>query len=185
MADVRSHRIDLVLVAAVAENGVIGRDNAMPWRIRSDLQHFRALTWGKPIVMGRKTFLSVGKALDGRTNIVVSRNPAFAARGIVVTRTLAHALTVARADALRRSADAVMVTGGAEIFAQAMPRADRLEISLVHARPQGDTFFPAIDPAVWRQIGQKPQPAGPHDSVPFTLITYERVAKSTCGKAWH
>jgi dihydrofolate reductase len=185
MADVRSPRIDLVLVAAVAENGVIGRDNAMPWRLRSDLQHFRALTWGKPIVMGRKTFLSIGKPLDGRTNIVISRDPTFAARGIVVTSTLARALAVARADALRRSADAVMVTGGAEIFAQTMPWADRLEISLVHARPEGDTFFPAIDAAVWRQIGQKPQPAGLDDSAAFTLITYERLAKSVCDEAWH
>jgi dihydrofolate reductase len=185
MADIRSQRIDLVLVAAVAENGVIGRDNAMPWRLRSDLQHFRALTWGKPIVMGRKTFLSIGKPLDGRTNIVVSRDPAFAAPGIIVARSLVLALAVARADALRRSANAVMVTGGAEIFAQAMPHADRLEISLVHTRPQGDTVFPAIDTAVWRQIEQKPQPGGPHDSAPFTLITYERLAAPAVGEAWH
>ena len=185
MADPEPHRIALVLVAAVAENGVIGHANSLPWRLRSDLQNFRALTWGKPILMGRKTFLSIGKPLDGRTNIVISRDPDFAAPGIVVTRTLAHALAVARADALRRSADAIIVTGGAEIFAQTMSRADRLEISLVHARPQGDTFFPAIDTAVWRQIGQKPQPAGPQDSVPFTLITYERLAKSVCDEAWH
>jgi dihydrofolate reductase len=171
----------LVLVAAVAENGVIGRDNALPWRLKSDLQYFRNLTWGKPLVMGRKTFLSIGKPLPGRTNIVVSRDPDFAAPGIVVARELALALAVARADALRRSADAIMVLGGAEIFAQTMPRADRLEISAVHARPQGDTVFPAIDPAVWRQIGQKPQPTGPDDSAAFTLITYERLAKSACG----
>jgi dihydrofolate reductase len=185
MADPEPHRIALVLVAAVAENGVIGRANALPWRLKSDMQHFRALTWAKPVVMGRKTFLSIGKPLNGRTNIVVSRDPGFAAPGIVVAREFALALAVARADALRRSADAVMVLGGAEIFAQAMPQADRLEISVVHARPQGDAVFPAIDTAVWRQIGQKPHPPGPDDSAAFTLIIYERLAAPACGEAWH
>jgi dihydrofolate reductase len=175
MADPEPQRIALVLVAAVAENGVIGRDNALPWRLKSDLQHFRALTWGKPVVMGRRTFLSLRAPLKGRTNIVVSRDAAFTAPGIVVARSLALALAVASADALRRSADAVMVLGGAEIFAQAMPQADRLEISLVHARPQGDTVFPAIDPAVWRQIAEKRHTASPGDSAPFTVITYERA----------
>jgi dihydrofolate reductase len=185
MAEPEANRIALVLVAAVAENGVIGRDNALPWRLKSDMQHFRALTWGKPVVMGRRTFLSIGKPLAGRTNIVVSRDPAFAAPGIVVARELARALAVARADALRRSADAVMVLGGAEIFAQIMPQADRLEISVVHARPQGDTVFPPIDAAVWRQIGQKPQPAGPEDSAAFTLISYERAAQPQGGEEPH
>jgi dihydrofolate reductase len=185
MAGPEPNRIALVLVAAVAENGVIGRDNAMPWRLKSDMQHFRALTWGKPVVMGRKTFLSIGKPLPGRTNIVVSRDPAFAAPGVVAARELKRALAVARADALRRCADAVMVLGGAEIFAQTMAHADRLEISVVHARPQGDTLFPAIDSAVWRQIGQKPQPAGPDDSAPFTLTRYERLAPPARGGAWH
>jgi dihydrofolate reductase len=166
----------IVLVAAVAENGVIGRDNALPWRLKSDLQHFRALTWGKPVVMGRKTFLSIGKPLQGRTNIVVSRDPAFAAPGIIVAREFAVALAVARADALRRSADAIMIVGGAEIFAQAMPHAQRLEISVVHATPPGDRFFPAIDSGVWRRIAEKRQPAGPDDSAAFTVISYERLS---------
>jgi dihydrofolate reductase len=170
-----SRPISLVLVAAVAENGVIGRDNAMPWRLKSDLKRFRALTWGKPVVMGRKTFLSIGMPLDGRTNIVVSRDPDFAAPRIVVAPDLSTALAVARADALRRSAEAIMILGGAEIFSQTMPQADRLEISLVHARPEGDTFFPAIDASVWRRIAEKQHPRGPDDSAAFTLISYERA----------
>jgi dihydrofolate reductase len=180
-----SRAISLVLVAAVAENGVIGRDNALPWRLKSDMQHFRALTWGKPVLMGRKTFLSIGEPLKGRTNIVVSRDPGFAAPGVIVARELAVALAVARADALRRSADAIMVLGGAEIFAQTMPQADRLEISFVHARPEGDTFFPAIDPAVWRRIAEKPHSAGPDNSAPFTLISYERASRPQGGEEPH
>jgi dihydrofolate reductase len=176
-----SPRISLVLVAAVAENGVIGRDNGLPWRIKSDMRHFRALTSGKPVVMGRKTFLSIGKPLAGRTNIVVSRDPSFAAPGIVVARELAAALAVARADALRRSGDAIMVLGGAEIFAQAMPHADRLEISLVHANPPGDTYFPEIDSAVWRRIVEKRHSPGPDDSASFTLISYERAPRPQGG----
>jgi dihydrofolate reductase len=184
MANDRSP-IAIVIVAAVAENGVIGRDNALPWRLKSDLQHFRALTLGKPVVMGRKTFLSIGRPLAGRTNIVVSRDRAFAAPGIVVARALPAALAVARADALRRSADAIMIVGGAEIFAQAMPHADRLEITAVHARPQGDTFFPQIDAAVWRQGAERRQPDGPDDSAAFTLMTYERRAAPEHSKPWH
>jgi dihydrofolate reductase len=164
----------IVLVAAVAENGVIGRDNALPWRLKSDMQHFRALTWGKPVVMGRKTFLSIGKPLPGRTNIVVSRDRGYAGPGIIVAHSLAGGLTVARADALRRGTDAIMILGGAEIFAQAMPAADRLEITKVHARPPGDTLFPAIDPGVWRLVAEKREPGGSGDSAAFTLTTYER-----------
>ena len=139
--------VAIVLLAAVAENGVIGRDNALPWRLKSDMQRFRALTMGKPVVMGRKTYVSIGKPLKGRTNIVVSRDRAFAAAGVVVAHDLASALTAARGDALRRGADAIMVIGGTDIFVQTLPLADRLEITIVHARPQGDTLFPPIDPA--------------------------------------
>ena len=180
-----SRHIALVLIAAVAENGVIGRDNTLPWRLKSDMQHFRALTWGKPVVMGRKTFLSIGKPLTGRTNIVVSRDPKFAEPGVIVAREFASGLAVARADALRRGADAVMILGGAEIFAQAMPAADRLEITKVHARPQGDTLFPAIDPAVWRPVAEKREPGGSGDSAAFTLMTYERRSVPSGGEAPH
>ena len=167
--------IAIVLVAAVADNGVIGRDNAMPWRLSSDLKRFRALTIGKPVVMGRKTYASIGKSLPGRTNIVVTREPAFAAAGVVVASSLDAALAVARGDALRRGADAIAVVGGTEIFKQTMPLADRLEITHVHARPEGDVFLPPIDPAVWRATVRSEHLAGPQDDADFSCVSYVRV----------
>jgi dihydrofolate reductase len=167
---------DIVLVAAVSENGVIGRDNALPWRLRSDLKRFRALTMGKPLLMGRKTFQSIGKPLPGRTNIVISRDPEFAASGVVVARDVATALAAAHADALRRNVCEVMVIGGADIFAALLGHAKRLEITHVHARPEGTIFFPAIDPAIWQPTATAEQIAGPGDEAAFTVTTYSRVA---------
>ena len=168
-------RIAIVLLAAVAENGVIGRDNAMPWHLKSDLQRFRAVTMGKPVVMGRKTYLSIGKPLSGRTNIVVSRSADFTAPGIVAAVNLDAALAVARGDALRRGADAIVIIGGTEIFTQTMALADRLDITLVHASPAGDTYFPKIDPHVWREVERNEQHAGPQDDAGFAHITYKRA----------
>lgn len=168
--------MDIVLVAAVAENGVIGRAGALPWRIKSEMQRFRALTWGKPVVVGRKTYLSFSKTpLPGRTNIVVTRSHDFAAPGAIVAPTLATALEVARGDALRRGADAIMVVGGAEIYAQAMPLADRLEITHVHARPEGDTAFAPIDPALWHAAQRSFHPPGPGDDAGYEAVTYMRI----------
>src|SRR5262245_41722377 len=130
----------VVLIAAVADNGMIGQGGDLPWRLKSDLAHFRALTMGRPVVMGRKTYLSIGKPLAGRTTIVVSRDPALAIAGAVVAPSIARALAAARGDALRRSVGEIMVAGGADIYAQTMPLADRLEITHVHARPAGDTL---------------------------------------------
>lgn len=165
----------IVVIAAVAENGVIGRNNTLPWRIRSDLARFRAITMGKPVVMGRKTFLSIGKPLDGRTNIVVSRNAAFAASGVVVAPSLAAALLAARGDALRRGTDEIMVIGGSEIFAAAMPLAARLDITLVHARPEGDAYFPPIDTSIWRESERQERPAGPQDETAYAVVSYVRA----------
>jgi dihydrofolate reductase len=170
----RKPRIPLVLVAAVAENGVIGRAGAMPWRLRTDLKRFRALTVGHPVVMGRRTWLSFGKPLKGRTNIVISRDPEFGARGIIVAPSLEAALEVAEGDALRRAAAAIVVGGGADIYCKTIAMAARLEITRVHARPQGDTVFPDIDPAQWRETARQEYAAGPDDDAPFTTLTYER-----------
>lgn len=164
-----------MLVAAVAENGVIGRDNGLPWRLKSDLKHFRAVTLGRPVLMGRKTFQSIGRPLSGRTNIVVSRDPGFAAPGVIVAQNLSDALAVARGDALRRAVKEIMVIGGADVFAALMPCAARLEITRVHARPAGDAVFPAIDPSVWREVARAEHPAGPEDEAAFTLLTYRRA----------
>jgi dihydrofolate reductase len=173
MRDSKPH-IPLVLVAAVAENGVIGRAGAMPWRLKTDLKRFRALTTGHPVVMGRKTWLTFGKPLKGRTSIVISRDPGFGAPGIVVAPSLEAALEVAEGDALRRAAAAIVVGGGADIYIKTIDMAARLEITRVHARPQGDTVFPDIDPAQWRETFRQDYPAGPDDEAPFTTLTYER-----------
>jgi dihydrofolate reductase len=167
--------IAVVIVAAVAENGVIGRGNALPWRLSSDLKRFKALTLDKPVVMGRKTFLSIGKALPGRTNIVVTRDPYFRADGVAVAATLDAALDAAREDACRRGANEIMVIGGTEIFAQTMPLADRLEITHVHSRPAGDAYFPPIDLTLWREAARSEHPAGAQDEVGVSFVTYVRA----------
>jgi dihydrofolate reductase len=169
------HVTPLVLVAAVADNGVIGEGGRLPWRLKSDMQHFRSVTMGKPVVMGRKTYLSIGRPLKGRTNIVVSRDPGFAAPGVLVAPNLEAALAAAHGDALRRSADAIAVIGGADIYAQAMARADRLLITRVHMQPAGDTKFPDIDPGLWREMERRERPAGPDDDADFTVIVYARA----------
>jgi dihydrofolate reductase len=170
----------LVIIAAVADNGVIGQGGAMPWRLKSDMRHFRALTIGKPVVMGRKTYLSVSiRPLPRRTNIVVSRDANFAAPGVVVAPSLDRALEAARGDALRRRADAVMVIGGAEIYAQAMPLADRLEITQIHAAPEGDARFPAIDLAFWRESAREAHPAGSEDDAAYDFVTYLKQGSET------
>jgi dihydrofolate reductase len=167
-------RIPLVLVAAVAENGVIGRAGGLPWRLRTDLKRFRALTAGHPVVVGRRTYLSFGKPLKGRTNIVVTRDPDFAAAGVVVAPSLEAALEVAEGDALRRGAAAIVVGGGAGIYSSTIGMAARLEITRVYVRPEGDTVFPEIDPAQWREAAREDFAAGPEDDAPFTTLTYER-----------
>jgi dihydrofolate reductase len=168
--------VKLVLVAAVADNGVIGQGGGLPWRLKSDMQHFRAVTMGKPVVMGRKTYLSIGKPLVGRTNIVVSRDPNFTAPGVLVAPSLETALAAARSDALRRGADAIAVIGGADLYAQSLRRADRLVITHVHLRPEGDTMLPAIDPQLWREVARSEHQPGPADAAGFSIVVYDRNA---------
>lgn len=164
----------IVLIAAVAENGVIGRDNAIPWRLKSDMLRLKAITLNKPVVMGRKTFESLRRPLPGRTNIVVTRDANYRAAGAVVTRSFEQARAVALGDALRRSATEIAIIGGAEIYAQWMDAADRLEVTEVHARPEGDTRFPPVDPAQWQEVSRVRNPAGPDDGTDFSYVTYRR-----------
>ena len=166
--------MEIVLIIAVAENGVIGANGAMPWRLKSDMARFKALTIGRPVVMGRKTFASIGRPLPGRTNIVVTRDVGFRADGVVITNSFADAKATATGDALRRFATEIAVIGGAEIYAQWMDGADRLEITEVHARPDGDTRFPAVDLAAWEEVARVRNPAGSHDSADFSYVTYRR-----------
>ncbi|GKQ54934.1 dihydrofolate reductase [Bradyrhizobium sp. Ce-3] len=166
--------MEIVLVVAVAENGVIGKDNAIPWRLKSDLRRLKAITLNKPVVMGRKTFESLPRPLPGRTNIVVTRDPNYRARGAIVTNSFENAHAVALGDALRRFATEIAIIGGAEIYAQWMGIADRLEITEVHARPDGDTRFDKIDAKAWEEVARVRNPAGPDDSVDFSYVTYRR-----------
>jgi dihydrofolate reductase len=153
---------------------VIGQGGGLPWRLKSDMRHFRSVTMGRPVVMGRKTYLSIGAPLKGRTNIVVSRDLGFAAPGVLVAPTVETALAAAYGDALRRSADAIAVIGGADIYAQTIARADRLVITRVHLQPAGDTKFPHIDPGIWHEVERSEQRAGPDDEAGFTVVVYAR-----------
>ena len=165
----------VVLVAAIAENGVIGRDGALPWRLKSDLLHFKKLTLGKPVIMGRKTFESIGKALKDRTNIVLTRDFGLLAPDAVLATSMDAAYAYAVNDANKRGVNEIMVIGGSDVFEAAMDVADRLEITRVHASPQGDSFFPAIDPQIWRETSRADRRAGPQDEADFTILTYERI----------
>jgi len=167
--------MEIVFVVAIAENGVIGAGGAIPWRQKSDMARFKALTIGKPVIMGRRTFESLRRPLPGRTNIVITRDAAYRAAGAVVTTSAVDAEAVARGDALRRSVTEIAVIGGAEIYRQWLDRADRLEITEVHARPEGDTHFD-IDKAQWDEVARVRHPAGPDDSADYSYVTYRRRA---------
>ncbi len=166
--------MQIVLIAAVADNGVIGAAGAIPWRLKSDLQRFKAMTMGKPVIMGRKTFLSLPRPLPGRTNIVMTRDREFRARGAVVAMSASDTLAVAKGEALRRFATEIAVIGGADVYAEWMAKADRLEITEVHATPVGDTRFPPIDKTIWRATARTEHPAGADDSSAFAFVTYVR-----------
>jgi dihydrofolate reductase len=165
---------EIVLIAAVADNGVIGADNAIPWRLKSDMQRFKAITMNKPMVMGRKTFASLKRPLPGRTHIVITRDPGFGHPGVVTATSFETALALAQADAMQRGADDIAVIGGAEIFAHFIEIADRLEITEVHAAPKGDTRFPAIDKTAWEEVARLGHEAGPDDNAAFSYVTYRR-----------
>jgi dihydrofolate reductase len=168
--------LKISLIVAVAENGVIGRNGALPWHVPSDLKTFRRITMGKPLVMGRKTFTSIGKPLPGRDNIVVTRDAAFDAAGTDHAASIDAALSIARAKAAERGVDEIMVIGGAEIFALTLPMADRIYLTRIHARPDGDVVFPEPDPGVWREVSRAPVPPDPRDDAAATLLVLERAA---------
>lgn len=166
--------MNIVLVAAIGENNVIGRNGQLPWRLKSDLQHFRAVTINKPVVMGRRTYLSIGKPLKDRTNIVLTSDLALPVPGGVLATSLDAALAFAKQDAERRGTDEIMIIGGSDVFARTMPIASRLDITHVHAAPEGDVVFPPIDPAVWQEVSRIEHPAGPDDSAAFAVAAYLR-----------
>jgi dihydrofolate reductase len=165
----------IVLVAAVAENGVIGRDGGMPWRLPGDLKHFKRTTLGKPVVMGRRTFDSIGrKPLPGRPNIVLTRDKSFRADGVAVAATLDDALQIAEREAETSNAEEIAIIGGSTLYEETLPRANRLYLTEVHTSLDGDVRFPEIDRAAWREVsrdGPRREPGEPFD---YSFVTLDR-----------
>lgn len=165
----------IALVVAVTRNGVIGRDGGLPWRLSTDLKRFKALTLGKPVVMGRLCYESIGKPLPGRPNIVMSRNPDFRPEGVLVAGSFDEAMALAEAEAARIGADEIAIIGGGVVYALAMPVADLLHVTHIEADLEGDTLFPAIDPAVWEPVSEERTQAGERDDYPTRFVTYRRI----------
>lgn len=167
----------LAVIVAAAANGVIGRDSALPWHLPEDLRYFKRVTMGKPIIMGRKTFESIGRALPGRTNIVISRDPAYRAAGARLVSSLGQAMRLAREIGANDGAEEMVVIGGAGIYAQAIPRADRLYLTEVHAEVAGDALLPEIAWGEWCEVARERHAASafnPHD---YSFVIYERLSR--------
>ncbi len=164
----------IVIVAAVADNGVIGRDNQLIWRLKSDLRRFRNITLGKPVIMGRKTYESIGKPLPGRRTVVLTHSPDFSSSGVDVARSFDAALAVADRIADEMGASEIVVAGGAEIYELALPHADLLRLTLVHASPPGDATFPNYDRTQFRETFREDRPNGPDDDHAFAFVDLAR-----------
>ncbi|CDX38773.1 dihydrofolate reductase [Mesorhizobium sp. ORS 3359] len=167
--------MDIAIYVAIAENGVIGREGGLPWRLSTDLKRFKADTMGKPIIMGRKTYEGIGRPLPGRLNIVVTRDKAWRAEGIEVAHSLGDAIALAKVRGrCMAGVEEICVVGGGEIYAQALPLADRLHVTHVLARVDGDAHFPPIDPSIWQVASAEDFPAGEKDSHATRYTVYER-----------
>jgi len=163
------------LIVAVSRNGVIGIDNQLPWHLPEDLKYFKSVTMGKPIIMGRKTFDSIGRPLPGRTNIVITRDSSWQAEGVEVAQTLVQAMTLGKLACARADADEAMVIGGEQIYRMTLPAADRLYLTEVQAEVEGDAFFPEFDTSDWRQVSERlPEVTDTH---PYRFIVLERIKK--------
>ena len=158
----------IAIIAALARNRVIGRGNRLPWHLPDDLRHFKRLTLGRPIIMGRRTWESLPGLLPDRTHLVVTRDPSYRAAGAVVVGSLDEALGAA-------GGEEALVVGGAQLYALALPRASRLYLTLVDAEVEGDVFFPAMDPAAWREVAREPHAADERHAYPFAFVTLERI----------
>ena len=167
-------RIKIAIIVAAADNNVIGNEGGMPWRLSTDLKRFKALTLGKSIIMGRKTFEAIGKALPGRTSIVVTRDKQWQAPGVVAARSLESALEIAREVALASNVDEICIVGGGEIYRQSIGLADIIHLTRVHASPGGDTQFPLVDAEFWSEIRRQSVPAGEKDTAETTYLVYEK-----------
>lgn len=163
------------LIVAVTENGIIGKNNAMPWKISSDLQYFKKITLQKPVIMGRKTFLSIGKPLVNRTNIVITRDTSFSVEGVITAHSVDMALDVGKNIAEVKGLSEVMVIGGAQIYALTLPYADRLYLTRIHANIDGDAHFPALDENEWIKYSAERHVAGENDSHDYSFIVLDRI----------
>jgi dihydrofolate reductase len=167
-------KISITLVVAAARNGVIGKDGGLPWRLSSDLKRFKANTIDRPVIMGRKTFQSIGKPLPGRDNIVVTRDPSFAPEGIFIAADIGSAIKLAKAKANEAGASEICVIGGGEIYRQTFDLADRLVVTFVEADIDGDTMFPTIESEIWEEVSSEFHPAGEKDSHETRHVVFER-----------
>ena len=175
--------IRLAVIVAAAENDVIGRSNSLPWHLPEDLRYFKRVTMGKPIIMGRKTFESIGRPLPGRSNIVISRSRGYAARGVHLVASLDEAILLARSIAEADGVEEAVVIGGAEIYALALPLADRLYLTRVHSSVEGDAFLPAIDWSCWCQVSSESHSAAGSNPYNYSFVVYERDTASCRGNA--
>jgi len=164
----------IVIVAALADNGIIGRDNQLIWRLKSDLRRFKQITVGKPLIMGRKTYESIGRPLPGRRTIVMTRDENFATEGVEIARSFDAAAAAADRIADEMGASEIIVSGGAQIYEIALPTAEFLKLTLVHAAPEGDASFPHYDATAFRETFREDHPSGPDDEHPFTFIDLAR-----------
>jgi len=162
------------LVWAMAQNRVIGRNNNLPWHLPEDLKYFKRITLGKPVIMGRKTFESIGKPLPGRTNIVVTRNADFSAEGVKTVNSLSAAKALCESIGEIDGISEAMVIGGAEIYTQAMPVADRLYLTEVHANVDGDTFFPEFDRSLWKEVAREDFDASGPNPYAYSFIVLDK-----------
>lgn len=174
-AEGAANKPTIALVVAMAENRAIGRGGDLPWHLRSDMRHFRQVTMGKPIVMGRRTFKSLPRVLDGRLNIVLTRDRGFVAPGAVVARSLEEGLEAARRSAARAGANEIMIIGGEDVFREVLPQAGRIYLTEVHASPDADTWFPELDSNEWREVFREKHEAGPKDDHAFSFVVLERA----------
>ncbi|MBC8014012.1 MAG: dihydrofolate reductase [Methyloceanibacter sp.] len=168
----------IALVVAMGENRAIGRGGDLPWHLRSDMRYFRKITMGKPIIMGRLTFKSLPRVLDGRLNIVLTRDRGFVAPDAVMAHSLEAGLKAARASAARTAAEEIMVIGGEDVFREVLPQASRIYLTEVHASPQADTWFPDLDMSEWREVFREAHQAGPRDDHAFSLVVLDRTRSS-------
>ena len=164
------------MIVAVAENGVIGRNNALPWYLPNDLKYFKQTTMGKPVIMGEKTYESIGKPLPGRTNIVITRQADYQPEGVKVVNSVEAARELAESVCLIDGQEEAMIMGGAEIYTLALPHTDRLYLTEVHADVEGDAFFPEYDKSLWQEVAREDFAAEGPNPYNYSFVVYEAKA---------